>query len=321
MQASEIKKVTCIGAGVIGYSWALYFALKGLDVTVYDVKQEALSLAGQRIGKSLKVLVKNGVIKNTETAVIMGRITYTTSMQEAAGNAQLIIESAPEDYDIKRQIVREAEDFCSEDAIFASSTSGLLISEIARNAKHPQRFIGAHPYNPPHLIPLVEISRGEKTDDAVIQTAKEFFTLIGKEPIVLQKEALGFICNRIQMALYREVCDLIMNGVCTVEDADKAVTFGPGLRWGIMGPSLVFHLGGGQSGIDGIMQHLKPSIDLWLKDMADFKEFPVDFGAIARAGVEEELQNRPAAIGNDATSLSEYRDKMLIEMLKLHGKM
>lgn len=258
MQASEIKKVTCIGAGVIGYSWALYFALKGLDVTVYDVKQEALSLAGQRIGKSLKVLVKNGVIKNTETAVIMERITYTTSMQEAAGNAQLIIESAPEDYDIKRQIVREAEDFCSENAIFASSTSGLLISEIARNAKHPQRFIGAHPYNPPHLIPLVEISRGEKTDDAVIQTAKEFFTLIGKEPIVLQKEALGFICNRIQMALYREVCDLIMNGVCTVEDADKAVTFGPGLRWGIMGPSLVFHLGGGQSGIDGIMQHLKP---------------------------------------------------------------
>ncbi len=321
MQAAEIKKVTCIGAGVIGYSWALYFALKGLAVTVYDVKQEALSLAEQRIGESLKALVKNGVVKDAETGVIMGRIAYTTSMQEAAAGAQFILESAPENYDVKRQIVRETEEFCNADAIFASSTSGLLISEIAKDAKHPERFIGAHPYNPPHLIPLVEISRGEKTTDAVIQTAKEFFTLIGKEPVVLQKEALGFICNRIQMALYREVCDLVMRGVCTVEDADKAVTFGPGLRWGIMGPSLVFHLGGGQGGVDGIIQHLKPSIDLWLHDMADFKDFPADFGTIARAGVEEELQNRPAAIGNDAASLAEYRDKMLIEMLKLHGKL
>ncbi len=321
MQAAEIKKVTCIGAGVIGYSWALYFALKGLAVTVYDVKQEALALAEQRIGESLKALVKNGVVSEAETGVIMGRIAYTTSMQEAAAGAQFIIESAPENYDVKRQIVREAEEFCGADAIFASSTSGLLISEIAKDAKHPERFIGAHPYNPPHLIPLVEISRGEKTTDAVIQTAKEFFTLIGKEPVVLQKEALGFICNRIQMALYREVCDLVMRGVCTVEDADKAVTFGPGLRWGIMGPSLVFHLGGGQGGVDGIIQHLKPSIDLWLHDMADFKDFPADFDAIARAGVEEELQNRPAAIGNDAASLAEYRDKMLIEMLKLHGKL
>ncbi len=321
MQAAEIKKVTCIGAGVIGYSWALYFALKDLSVTVYDVKQEALTLTEQRIGESLAALVKNGVVKDAETADIMGRINYTTAMEQAAGEAQFIIESGPENYDIKRQIVREAEEFCGAETIFASSTSGLLISEIARDAKHPERFIGAHPYNPPHLIPLVEISRGEKTTDEVIQTAKQFFTLIGKEPVVLQKEALGFICNRIQMALYREVCDLVMRGVCTVEDADKAVTFGPGLRWGIMGPSLVFHLGGGQGGIDGIMQHLKPSIDLWLKDMADFKEFPAEFGATARAGVEEELQNRPAAIGNDAASLAEYRDKMLIEMLKLHGKL
>ena len=145
--------------------------------------------------------------------------------------------------------------------------------------------------------------------------------MIGKEPVVLQKEALGFICNRIQMALYREVASLVMNGVCTIEDADKAVTFGPGLRWAIMGPSLVFELGGGEGHIDGLMKHLNPSISLWLHDMADFKDFPEEFPQIAREGVEASLKNRPAEIGNDDASLAEYRDKMLIELLKLHHKL
>ena len=123
------------------------------------------------------------------------------------------------------------------------------------------------------------------------------------------------------MALYREVCELVMRGVCTVEDADKAVTFGPGIRWGIMGPSLIFQLGGGKAGIDGLMNHLNDSITLWLNDMADWKEFPKEWPSIAREGVEESMKNRTAAIGNDDESLAKYRDNMLIEMLKLHNKL
>lgn len=321
MKANEIKKVSCIGAGVIGYSWALYFALKELNTTVYDINQESLDLAKERIGESLKSLIKNEVVTLEQCKKIEEKITYTTSIEEAVKDAQFIVESGPENYDIKRQIVNKIEQYANAETIVTSSTSGLLITEIAKDAKHPERFIGSHPYNPPHLIPLVEITKGDKTSEEVVKTAKEFFTMIGKEPVVLQKEALGFICNRLQMALYREVCSLVMNGVCTVEDADKAVTFGPGLRWGIMGPSLVFQLGGGKVGIDGLLKHLGPSINLWLNDMADFKAMPEEFGKIAREGVEEEMKNRPKEIGNDDASLAEYRDKMLIELLKLHKKL
>ena len=321
MEAKDIRKVACVGAGVIGYSWALYYSLKELSVTVYDLTDEKLQLAKKRIHESLVNLKQNDVVSENEIDEIESRISYTTSMEEAVKDVQFITESGPENYEIKQKMAEEIEKYTSSDTIIASSTSGLLVTEIAKNAKHPERFIGAHPYNPPHLIPLVELTRGEKTDDHVLEVAKEFYQMIDKEPVVLQKEALGFICNRIQMAVYREVCNLVMKGVCTIEDADKAVTYGPGLRWAIMGPSLVFELGGGEGHIDGLMKHLNPSISLWLHDMADFKDFPEEFPEIARKGVEESLKNRPKEIGNDDQSLAEYRDKMLISLLKLHNKL
>ena len=321
MEAKDIRKVACVGAGVIGYSWALYYSLKELSVNVYDLTDEKLQLAKKRIHESLVNLKQNDVVSENEIDEIESRISYTTSMEEAVKDVQFITESGPENYEIKQKMAEEIEKYTSSDTIIASSTSGLLVTEIAKNAKYPERFIGAHPYNPPHLIPLVELTRGEKTDGHILEVAKEFYQMIDKEPVVLQKEALGFICNRIQMAVYREVCNLVMKGVCTIEDADKAVTYGPGLRWAIMGPSLVFELGGGEGHIDGLMKHLNPSISLWLHDMADFKDFPEEFPEIARKGVEEALKNRPKEIGNDDQSLAEYRDKMLISLLKLHNKL
>lgn len=321
MEVKNIKKVACVGAGVIGYSWALYYSLKKLSVTVYDLTEDKIDLAKNRIHESLLNLEKNNVVQENEISEIESRITYTTSMEAAVKDVQFITESGPENYEVKQKMAAEMEKYTADDTIIASSTSGLLVSEIAKNAKHPERFIGAHPYNPPHLVPLVELTKGDKTDEHVLAVAKEFYQSIDKEPVVLQKEALGFICNRIQMAVYREVCNLVMNGVCTIEDADKAVTYGPGLRWAIMGPSLVFELGGGEGHIDGLMKHLNPSISLWLHDMADFKDFPEEFPEIARKGVEEAMKNRPAEIGNDDQSLAEYRDKMLIELLKLHNKL
>ena len=321
MKIEKDMKVACVGAGVIGYSFALAFALKVNKVYVYDVTEDALKLAKERVHESMKLLIKNNILNEEEAKVVEDRIVYTTSMEEAVKDAEFIQESGPEHYDVKHKMVEEIEKYAKEDAIIASSTSGLLITEIAKYAKHKERFVGGHPYNPPHLIPLIEITKGEKTTEENVNLAKEFYKFVGKEPVVLQKEALGFICNRLQMALYREVCSLVMNGVCSVEDADKAVTFGPGLRWGIMGPSLIFHLGGGQVGVDGLMKHLEGSINLWLNDMADFKKFPEEWASIARKGVEEELKNRDKEIGNDEKSLTAYRDNMLVELLKLHKKL
>ena len=321
MKLNDIRDVAVIGSGVIGYSWALSFAMNGHKVHVYDVKDDALKLAKSRIHDSLENLASNKVLNPNKIEKIENRISYTTSIENAVKNTKFIVESGPEKYEVKWSIVNDVEKYASEDAIIASSTSGLLITEIAKNAKHPERFIGAHPYNPPHLIPLVEITKGEKTKEENVQLAYDLYKSIKKEPVILQKEALGFICNRIQMAVYREVSDLVMRGVCSIEDADKAVTYGPGIRWAIMGPSLVFELGGGQGHIDGLMNHLNDSIKLWLNDMADWKEFPEQFPEIAREGVEESLKNRPKEIGNTDESLAEYRDKMLIEILKLHNKL
>ena len=321
MELNQNMKVSCVGGGVIGYSFALSFALKVNNVTLYDINEEALNLAEERVKSSLKSLVDNNVLSKEESINVLNRITYTTSIKEAVEDAIFIQESGPEHYDIKHKIVEEIEKYGRDDAIIASSTSGLLITEIAKYAKHPERFVGGHPYNPPHLIPLVEITKGEKTTEENVQLAKSIYEYFDKEPVILQKEALGFISNRLQMALYREVCSLVMDGVCSVEDADKAVTFGPGLRWGIMGPSLIFQLGGGKVGIDGLFNHLEDSITLWLNDMADFKKFPKEWPMVARRGVEEEMKNRKPEIGNDEKSIAEYRDHMLIELLKLHNKL
>ena len=321
MKLNDIKDIAIVGSGVIGYSWALSFAMNGHLVRVYDINDGSLKLAKERIHESLVNLAQNKVINPNKIEKIEKRIDYSTSIKKTVEKSKFIVESGPEKYEIKWSIVEEIEKYASEDAIVASSTSGLLITEIAKNAKHPERFIGAHPYNPPHLIPLVEITKGEKTTAENVKLAYDLYKSIKKEPVILQKEALGFICNRIQMAVYREVCDLVMRGVCTIEDADKAVTYGPGIRWAIMGPSLVFELGGGQGHIDGLMKHLNESINLWLNDMADWKEFPEKFPEVARKGVEEALKNRNPEIGNTDESLAEYRDKMLIEILKLHNKL
>ena len=180
MQADNITCAASIGAGVIGYSWALKFAMAGLEVWAQNRTEESSALARERVHASMESLVKNGVYDDAQAAQIEARIHYTTSVAEAVAHAQFIQESSSEHYEVKWELVRELEAAAAPDAIIASSTSGLLVTEIAKNAEHPERFCGGHPYNPPHLIPLVEITKGEKTADATVECAKAFYARCGE---------------------------------------------------------------------------------------------------------------------------------------------
>lgn len=320
MEAAAIKKIACVGAGLIGSSWATNFAMRRYPVCVFDISDGQLAAARQNISSNFAFLVRKGIFAAAEAAHLEGLVSYTTRLDEAVGDVQFIQESCPENYEIKRQLLAEAEKFTAKDTIIASSTSGLLITEIAKNANHPERCIGGHPYNPPHLIPLVEITKGEQTSAEVVECAYGFYSLLGKEPVILHKETLGFIANRLQMALYREAIDLVMRGVCSVEDIDKAVVFGPGLRFAILGPNLLFHLGGGAQGIKGLLTRLR-SGDLWLKDMARWIKEPEEWPDMAQDGVLREIENRPAETGRTTEEIKEFRDNMLIELLKLHHKL
>lgn len=323
MKLDDIKKVAVLGGGIIGSSFAVNFALKGMKVSVLDINEDALKRAETMVEVAVQNLEANNIVDAKEGDRIKKDISYTLSMKDAVQDAQFIQENVRENYEDKQKIVVELEKYASPKCIYASSTSGLLISEIAKFAKHPERFVGGHPYNPPHLIPLIEMTKGEKTDAAVLELARQFYLKMGKEPVVLNKEALGFISNRLQQGVLREMAHLVMDGVCSVEDIDKALTFGPGLRWGVMGPMLIFELGGGGNGkgFTTIFNLVGKSVEMWLADMADFKKYPEGFVEMAQKGINEAIANRPAEIGNDTASLRAYRDKILIELLKLHKKL
>ncbi len=315
------NKTTVYGGGLIGSAWAVNFLIKGINVTIYDIDQDKLNSAKQHVNMILSFFAKAeiAVITDAVKNECDSRIFYTSDIEVAVADAQFIQENGPENLAVKRLIIKSIEQYNST-AIIASSTSGLLITDIAAEAKYPERIIGGHPYNPVHLIPLVEIAKGEKTSQVSVDKAYAFYKEIGKEPIILQKECNGFICNRIQKALSREAEDLVYRGVCTVEDVDKAVTFGPGLRWGLMGPHLVLELGGGKGGIRDCMTRFSAGSEAMFNDMAKWTELPEGYIDIAYEGVMAELANRNPAHGQDHEGLERFRDYSLVQLLKLHGK-
>jgi carnitine 3-dehydrogenase len=321
MRAEEIKQVASIGGGVIGSSWTTLFALKGLQVCQYDINEACIEKCKENIDRNLQALAEFGAIEAEDIDEIKSRITYATNIADAVKGAGFIQENGPERLELKQQILAEIEAEADPEAVYASSSSGLLIGDVTTNAIHPERCVGGHPYNPPHIIPLVEISYSEKTDPAYVQLAKDFYRMIDKEPVILNKAVPGFIANRLQLAVYREMVDLTMRGVCSAADADKALTFGPGIRWAIFGHNMIMQLGN-PGGLKGMMEMLGDGGDAWLADMADWKHMPnKEYGELAQASVDEMMAGFSDKIGHTNPEISKYRDRMLIEILKLHHKL
>lgn len=309
MNNIKISHVACIGAGTIGSSWATYFSIKGIRVNIQDINDKILENARKKITQNLTFLLENEIITATQQQNAMEFITYTTEIKEAVSGVQFIQESALERYEVKKSVIEEVEKYISSEVIFASSSSGLLVSKIQEFSKYPERIIIAHPFNPPHLIPLVEIVRGN-ANDRTIHIANEFYKSIGKSPILINKEVPGHVANRIQAAIWRESIDLVMNGVCSLKDVDSAVCYGPGLRWSIMGPNMIFNLGGGEKGIKGFLSQLKGPFESWWEDMACWAEFPKGSDEILAKGLKEEMGD------NTLEDMLKLRDTNLIAVLK-----
>lgn len=242
---TSIKRIAMIGCGTIGISWTAYFLSRGLHVTAFDPDANARAHFTQRVAEDMRALGAD-----TRTPVV------TQTLTEALQGAELVVENAPESVALKQQVLAEIQQAAPTQALVVSSTSSLKHSDITKGTLAPERIIIAHPFNPPHLVPLVELYG---PDTELVQRLVDFYRSIGKQPVMLRKEMIGHIANRLSSALWREALYLLQEGVASVEDIDLAVTAGPGLRWAIQGPFLTYHLGGGQGGIRHYLEHLGPS--------------------------------------------------------------
>jgi len=258
-----IRRIAIVGTGVIGASWAAQYLARGFDVVATDPAPNAEENLRKYVDEAWPDLTEIGLSPGASR----DRLSFTADMKEALAQADFVQENGPERVDFKIKLFADMDDATPTDSIIASSSSGITPSVMQSNAKHPERILIGHPFNPPHIIPLVEVVGGTKTSPEAVQRAISFYASIGKKPIHLHKELPGHVGNRLQAALYKEVMYLIQQGVLNVSDADDAVSYGPGLRWGVMGPSLQWHLGGGPGGINHFMEHLMPGMESMIKTL------------------------------------------------------
>ena len=308
----DTRNVACVGVGTIGHSWATLFAIKGCNVTVYDVNQDLLRSAMERIRASAAFLAEKGLVAQKDAEASLKRIKVAANMSECVSGADYVQESAFESYDVKRQVYSEV-DRLNDSAIIATSSSGLLMTEIQKAARKPERCIVAHPWNPPLLLKLVELVPGEKTGQETVQTTYKFMEKLGKIPVVVRKEVPGFIGNRLQAALWREALNLVNSGVASVEDVDRACWAGPGSRWAIMGPFLTLHLGGGPGGLRHHIDTIQHGFNEYWKSMDDWKLIPYHAAKKAIEGVEQ----LPKVKEKKLEELVKWRDEKLVEILRL----
>jgi 3-hydroxyacyl-CoA dehydrogenase len=306
----EIRNVAIVGTGVIGASWAALYLARGLNVTATDPAPNAEANLRRYIDAAWKDLTVIGLSPNASR----DHLRFTTDLKQALANADLVQENGPERKDFKIKLFADMDAATPPDSIIASSSSGLTMTVMQSACKHPERCVIGHPFNPPHVVPLVEVVAGEKTSPETVQRAIEFYASIGKKPIHVRKEVVGHVANRLQAALYREVVYLIEQGVLDVSDSDAAVCWGPGLRWGVMGPNLLFHLGGGQGGIKHFMEHFTGPLSIWWKDLGTITEFSPQVTKTIIDGVQQE------AGGRSVEELEHERDVMLLELLATRAK-
>lgn len=255
---STIQKVAVIGTGVIGASWIINFLEKGLHVNAYDISEGA----EERL---------YGYIDKFAPEVTKDHLKWCQSLEEVVEGVELVQENGPEQIAFKQALFQQLDQLTTPEVLLISSSSGVIPSIFQAKATYPERVLLGHPFNPPHLIPLVEVGGGMLTSEESIQKAIQFYQFLGKKPIRLLKEMKGHVANRLQAALWQEAMYLVQQGVASVEDVDIAISEGPGLRWSLLGPFMNLHLSGGRGGIRHMLEHLGPPMETWMDDLGKIK--------------------------------------------------
>ncbi|ASE51768.1 hypothetical protein J5H37_13260 [Stenotrophomonas maltophilia] len=309
--ASEIQRIGVIGTGVIGASWTSLFLAQGLDVFASDVAPGAEDKLREYVDSAWPALRRLGLVT---AGADPRRLEFSEALEDGISACDFVQENGPERQTFKQDLYSKLDVLCPEKTIIASSSSGLTMTEIQKScAKHPQRCVIGHPFNPPHLIPLVEIVGGERTSEETILRTEQFYSQLGKKTIRLKKEVPGHVANRLSAALFREVIHLISEDVVSVADVDAAVSCGPGLRWGVMGPTLLYHLGGGSGGIEHFFDQFTGPMTSWWNVLGTPTITPEVREKVVR-GVLEEAGTRTI------DELERQRDQILLGLLELRAK-
>lgn len=302
---TAIGRVAVIGTGVIGASWVSQFLAAGLDVVATDPAPGAEAALRETVARHWPVLEQIGLSPGASP----DRLTFVAGPEEAAAAADFVQENGPERLEIKHETYRRLDAAAAPDVVLATSSSGLTPSAIQAACRHPGRVVLGHPFNPPHLVPLVEVLGGEHTDEGAVAAAMGFYERIGKRPIRLRRELVGHVANRLQAALWREAFHLVGTGAATVADIDAAIAHGPGLRWALMGPCLLNHLSGGAKGLSHTLDHLGPLMEAMWADLGDPRLTP-DLKATLVRGLEEALA------GRDRDAMVAQRDRLLVDLVR-----
>ncbi|MER7658863.1 3-hydroxyacyl-CoA dehydrogenase NAD-binding domain-containing protein [Streptomyces albidoflavus] len=306
----NVRRVACVGAGVIGGGWVAHFLARGYDVTAWDPAPDAAQKLRRLVDAAWPALTSLGLAEGASP----DRLTVTETLEQAVVEAEFVQESAPEKLDLKRDLLTRLDAAMPPGVVIASSTSGYPMTDMQTTAADPSRLVVGHPFNPPYLIPLVEVVGGEHTDPAAVAWAARFYEAAGKSVITMNNEVPGFIANRLQEALWREALHMVANGEATVRDIDLSITEGPGLRWAVMGPMLTFALAGGEGGMAHMLDHFGPSLKSpWTR--LEAPELDRELYDAVVAGCDE------AADGRSIADLVAERDKGVIDVLRATGRL
>ena len=303
-----VQRIAIVGTGVIGASWAAYYLARGFEVVATDPGPQAGANLRKYVDEAWPLLTQAGLSPGASR----DRLTFSPDMSRALAKADWVQENAPERPDFKIKLFAQMDEATPPNSVIASSSSGITMDVIQSSCKRPERCVIGHPFNPPHVVPLVEVVGGAKTSEATIERAMAFYAAIGKKPVRLYKALPGHVANRFQAALYKEVLYLVQQGVLSVADADVAVCYGPGIRWGVMGPSLQWHVGGGQGGIQHFMEHLMDPLAAMMKTLGTPEITPQLKQTVVDAVLKE-------AGGRSVEQLASEENSVLSRLLKLRS--